>query len=124
MNAYIPIKTLIAAGATANGLLGERVYSGKLPQSATYPAAVIKQVSYRGTNSKTHPSGLHFIGVQIDVYGTRIADVATAADAIRTGIEYQSSGSVKHIEFTGMQDDFNDKAELFRKITEYEIAWQ
>lgn len=124
MNVYVPIKTLIAANVTANGLLSGRVYAGVLPQSPTYPAAVVNMIGLRNTNSKTSAGDLQHISVQIDVYGATVESVSATSAAIKTAIEYQTSGSVQHIEFTGLRDGFTEKAELFRKINEYDLAWQ
>jgi len=59
MNVTGPIKTLIAANGTANGLMAGRVYPGVLEQETSYPAAAINVVSTAPTNSKTTASSLH-----------------------------------------------------------------
>lgn len=124
MNVTGPIKTLIAANGTANGLLSGRVYPGVLEQETTYPAAAINMIDVSPTNSKTAASSLDIVRVQVDVYGTTYATAAGAAAAIRTALDYQSSGSLKHIQFEGQRDMFSAKPELFRIMQEYSIAWK
>lgn len=124
MNVYVPIKTLIAANVTANSLLSGRVYARILPDQPTYPAAVVTLTGVGNTNSKTTASTLDFPRVQVDIYGTTMASVGSTAAAIRAALDYQTSGSLQHIEFAGMSDGFTENPELFRVITEYEIAYQ
>jgi hypothetical protein len=124
MNVTAPLKTLIAANGTANGLFAGRVYPGVLEQETTYPAAAINITTVNPTNNKSAASTLDIVQVQIDVYSTTYATAAGAAAAIRTALDQSSSGSLKHIEFTGQQDMFSAKPELFRIMQTYSIAWK
>lgn len=122
MNVTGPIKDLIAADSTANGLLSGRVYAGVLPQNATYPAAVLNVITTTPTNTKTQASDLDFVRLQIDVYGSQLSSVANTASAIRGAIDFRATGSIKHIEYLTGQDGFSEKPELFRWIDEYTIS--
>lgn len=124
MNVTAPVKTLIAANGTANGIFAGRVYPGVLEQETAYPAAALNVVSTRAANSKTNASTLDTVTLQVDVYGTTYATAAAAAAAIRTAIDYQSSGSLKHIEFTGQEDMYSAKPELHRIMQTYSIAYK
>jgi hypothetical protein len=124
MNVTAPLKTLIAANGTANGLFAGRVYPGVLEQETAYPAAAINVTTVNPTNNKSAASTLDIVNVQIDVYGPTYATADAAAVAIRAALDYQSSGSLKHIEFTGQQDMFSAKPELFRIMQTYSIAWK
>lgn len=123
MNVTGPIKTLIAANGTANGLLAGRVYPGVLEQNSTYPAAALNVVSTRPMNSKTTASTLDRVTLQVDVYGETYATTADAAAAIRTAIDYKSSGSLNHIEYIGQEDMFTVKPELNRIMQTYSIGY-
>lgn len=124
MNVTGPIKTLIAANVTANGIFAGRVYPGVLEQETAYPAAAMNIVSVRPSNSKTTASTLDKVILQIDIYATTYATTATAAAAIRGAIDYTSSGSLTHIQFEGQQDMFSEKPELFRIMQEYSIGYK
>lgn len=124
MNVTGPIKTLIAANGTANGIFAGRVYPGVLEQETTYPAAAMNVVSTGPANSKTTASTLDKVMVQIDVYGSTYATTAAAAAAIRGAIDYTSSGSLTHIQFEGQEDMFSAKPELFRIMQTYSIGYK
>lgn len=124
MNVTGPIKTLIAANGTANGIFAGRVYPGVLEQETTYPAAVMNTGPTRPSNSKTTASTLDRVMLQIDIYGTTYATTADAAAAIRGAIDYASSGSLTHIQLENQQDMFSQKPELFRIMQEYSIGYK
>lgn len=124
MNVSGPIKTLIAANGTANGIFSGRVYPGVLEQETTYPAAAINTISVTPANSKTTASTLDRVMVQVDVYGTTYATTAAAAAAIRGAIDYQSSGSLTHIEFEDQKDMFSAKPELYRIMQTYSVGYK
>lgn len=124
MNVTGPIKTLIANNAPAHALMAGRVYPGVLEQETSYPAAAINVVSTAPTNSKTTASTLDRVLVQLDVYATTYAATAGAAAAIRTALDYQTSGSLTHIEFNGQEDMFSAKPELYRIMQTYSIGYK
>jgi len=124
MNISGPIKTLIDGDTTANAIFAGRIYPDILPDKSTYPAAVVNIVNTLPTNSKTNASGLDFVLIQVDVYGTTLTSVADGIEAIRGAIDYQTTGSLQHIEFRNAQSGFSGKPELFRWITEYSAAYQ
>lgn len=124
MNVTAPLKALIAANGTANTLMGGRVYPGVLEQESAYPAAAINVVTTGPTNSKTTASTLDRVTAQIDIYATTYATTAEAAAAIRTALDYTTSGSLTHIEFENQQDMFSAKPELFRIMQTYSIGYK
>lgn len=123
MNVSGPIKTLIAANSTANGIFSGRVYPVVLQQETAYPAAVINTGAIRPHNSKTSASTLDRVMVQIDIYGSTYASTADAAAALRTAIDYTSSGSLGHIECENQQDMFSAKPEIFRIMQTYSVGY-
>ena len=124
MNVTAPLKALIAAHSPANTLMGGRVYPGVLEQESAYPAAAINVVTARPTNSKTTASTLDRVTAQIDIYATTYAATAGAAAAIRTALDYTTSGSLTHVEFEDQQDMFSAKPELFRIMQTYSIGYK
>lgn len=131
MNVSGPIAEIIELDATANALMGGRIYPNVLKQETTYPAAAVTLVSNRPTNTKTQASDLDLVSVQIDVYGQTYSSTAGASAAIRTALDY-FSGSVtltgggtvivRHLEYKGQSDGFTESAELHRIINTYSIA--
>ena len=124
MNVTAPLKALIAANSPANTLMGGRIYPGVLEQESAYPAAAINVVTTGPTNSKTAASTLDRVTVQIDIYATTYAATAGAAAAIRTALDYTTSGSLTHVEFEDQQDMFSAKPELFRIMQTYSIGYK
>jgi hypothetical protein len=124
MNITGPIIALIAANAPANALLGGRVYPQKLKQSTAYPAAAINVTDTNPNNTKTGPSDMDRVLVQIDVYASNATAAAEAAEAIRVAIDYQGSGDIECIFFRRTLDGLSEKPELIRKLTEYSIIYR
>ena len=124
MNVTAPLKALIAANSPANTLMGGRIYPGVLEQESAYPAAAINVVTTGPTNSTTAASTLDRVTVQIDIYATTYAATAGAAAAIRTALDYTTSGSLTHVEFEDQQDMFSAKPELFRIMQTYSIGYK
>lgn len=121
MNISGPIISLIAANTTANNLLGGRVYPDVLKQSTTYPAAAINIKGNDPNNTKTGPSDLDRVTVQIDVYGTTPTSASETEDAIRGALDYQSTGDIAGIFYLRTISGFSEKPELFRRISEFSI---
>lgn len=124
MNVTGPIIDLIADNATANGLLGGRVYPQVLKQSTTYPAAAINVKGTDPANTKTGPSDMDRVLVQIDVYAATATAAAQTSEAIRGAIDYQVSGDIAGIFFIREIDGLSEKPDLIRKLTEYSIIYR
>lgn len=124
MNVSGPIIDLIAADATANALLGGRVYPQVLKQSTTYPAAAINVKGTDPTNTKTGPSDMDRVLVQIDVYAFTPTAAAQTAEAIRGAIDYQETGDIAGIFFQREIGGLSEKPELIRMLTEYSIIYR
>ena len=121
MNISGPIISLIAANTTANNLLGGRVYPDVLKQSTVYPAAAINIKNNDPNNTKTGPSDLDRVTVQIDVYGTTPTSASETEEAIRQALDYQTTGDIAGIFYLRTISGFSEKPELFRRISEYSI---
>ncbi len=124
MNITGPLISLIASDATANGLLGGRVYPQVLRQSSAYPAAAINVKNTDPANTKTGPSDLDRITVQIDVYAANATAAEQASEAIRGILDYNSTGDIECIFFLRTIDGLSEKPELIRKLSEYSIIYR
>ena len=121
MNVSGPIISLIAANSTANTLLGGRVYPDVLKQSTTYPAAAINIKDNDPSNTKTGPSDMDRVLVQIDVYATTATAASEAEEAIRAALDYQTTGNIAGIFYKRTISGFSEKPELIRRISEYSL---
>ena len=124
MNVTGPIIDLIAGNTPAHALLAGRVYPQVLKQNTAYPAAAINVKDINPTNTKTGPSDMDRVLVQIDVYASNATAAAEASEAIRVAIDYQGSGDIECIFFLRSIDGLSEKPELIRKLTEYSIIYR
>lgn len=131
MNVSGIVAKVIAADATAYGLLSTRVYPGVVKQQAGYPAIAVNLILPGPTNTKTQASDLDITMVQVDVYGETYATTAAASSAARTALEYYSGTvtltgggtvNVAHIEYKSERDGYVERPDIFRRICEYSIA--
>lgn len=131
MNVTGPIKVLIAANGTANGLLAGRVYPGIIPHGTTFPAAAVTIVGGNGNETKSGASDTDALRVQIDVYDSTYSGASEADEAIRSAIDFYAGAvtlpasggtvTINSISFLGHQDGFEKNPELYRKISEYRV---
>lgn len=123
MNYYATIRNYINGNSTANALLAGRVYAAMLPQSCSYPALVINTITTSPTNTKTAPSDLDILMVQIDIYSSKLEIADAVSSAVRDAIDYSASEPIRHIEFKKEMDGYSGKPELYRRICEYSITY-
>lgn len=123
MNIAGPISALIAANSIANGLLGGRVYANVLLQEGALPAAAISITDDTPNNTKTGPSDLDRILVQIDIYGNTYTEAAQTSDAVRAAIDYQvdEDNNIAGIFFLRTRDIYSDRPQKHRQLSEYSV---
>lgn len=123
MNIAGPISALIAADTTANELLGGRVYANVLLQEGVLPAAAISITDDAPNATKTGPSDLDRILVQIDIYGNTYTEAAQASDAVRAAIDYRvdNANNIAGIFFLRTRDIYSDRPLKHRRLSEYSV---
>lgn len=123
MNIAGPISALIAANSIANGLLGGRVYANVLLQEGALPAAAISITDDTPNNTKTGPSDLDRILLQIDIYGNTYTEAAQTSDAVRAAIDYQvdEDNNIAGIFFLRTRDIYSDRPQKHRQLSEYSV---
>jgi hypothetical protein len=88
---YPPIFQIVAADATATGLLGSNPVRfwpfGSAPQDETRPYATHQLVSGAPVNTITTPPRADRASVQVDAYGKTATEAWTVANAIAGAIE-------------------------------------
>ena len=131
MNVSGIVSILIAANATANGLIGGRVYPGVAKQETAYPCVVVNLIAPNPTNTKREASDLDLALVQVDVYGSTYSSTAAASEAIRTAIDYHSGTvtlagggtiNVASITYLTESDGYVEVPDKFRRMCEYTIS--
>lgn len=72
MNAVIVMRSLLLAHAPVTALVGQQVYAGDIPQTATLPAIGIREISRveQDTVARSGPVTLVTARVQVTVYAT------------------------------------------------------
>jgi hypothetical protein len=90
MNITGPIKAIIDADATANGLLAGRIYpGGRAAQTPTLPYATLQVLpGGRPANTKSGYSTLDQVMIQINVWSDTYQSAAETAEAIRWAIDF------------------------------------
>lgn len=131
MNIPGPLRAIIAANGTANGLLSGRIYPKVAPKGYTLPLAVINVISTNPANTKTGVSDADIALVQIDAYGETYASAAAVSEAIRQAIDHyrgdvvagQNTYGIDLIEFAGAHDEYEEDAKVYRFLCEYTLRY-
>lgn len=88
---YPPIFQLVAANATATGLLGSNPVRfwpfGAAPENETRPYATHQLVSGQPVNTITTPPRADRASVQVDAYGKTATEAWNVANAIAAAVE-------------------------------------
>ncbi len=108
------IRTRLLADATVAALVGTRVYTGKMPQDATFPLITLTKVDKVSGLTLDGTVGPNQVRVQIDCWDSGVDGVRALADAVN-GNDSQSSGGPLH-GFAGMSAD--DRLRLVELLAE------
>ncbi|HEY8342035.1 MAG TPA: DUF3168 domain-containing protein [Calditerricola sp.] len=78
----------LKGNAGVQAILGQRIYSLKLPDNLTnWPAATIQRVSTVRHHTKLGPAGLTDSRIQVSIFGPDFLAVTQAADAVRAALD-------------------------------------
>ena len=78
----------LKGNAGVQAILGQRIYSVKLPDNLTnWPAATIQRVSTVRHHTKLGPAGLTDSRMQVSIFGPDFLAVTQAADAVRAALD-------------------------------------
>lgn len=109
----------LLADAGVSAIAATRVYAKSLPQSPTYPALVIHNVSGTSEHSQDGPSGLAEPRFQIDCFSPRKASsvllvlaVQTALDGFQGTMGGGGGVSVDAVFVENRRDDYDDELEV------------
>lgn len=120
------IYQLLAAQAGLTAIVGSRIYPHHLPDDATFPALVFRQVSSKPDYSHDGDSELDTARIQFDAYGTTKAQavqVSTQVRALLSGRSYRPTIQSSFIE-NQLPDDYDEVLQAWRTITDYMITYR
>lgn len=80
------IRAHLTADASVIAAIGQRVYVAALPESPTYPAAVLKTLNTNREHSQSGSSGFATGAFDIDLVAPTIAAAKAAADLVRVAL--------------------------------------
>lgn len=80
------IRSHLTTTAGVVAALGQRVYIAALPESATYPAAVVQTLNVDRAHSQDGSSGFSTGAFDIDLLAPTIAAAKAAADLVRVAL--------------------------------------
>jgi hypothetical protein len=132
MNITGPIKAIIDADATANGLLAGRIYpGGRGKQTPTLPYATLQVLpGGRPSNTKSGYSTLDQVMIQINVWSDTYQSAAETAEAIRWAIDFWSDtvtvGATDYtlsISCVDWRDAAWDDSELFGFAYDFKVRY-
>ena len=84
----VSVRTYLLTKTAITDIVGQRIYSDKLPQGATLPAAVLKIQSERYDHAIDGLSGMVATRIQVECYATtRLVSNALADAVIWCGID-------------------------------------
>jgi hypothetical protein len=131
-----PVLVIVAADADAYAAVGARIYSHVLRQRPTYPAVVVQTIPGTPHGTKSGPSTVDELRVQIDVYadentaGGGLTAADDAAEKLRVALDYYR-GDLTYSGVTWAIDGisclvpphhaWNEDPEVFRVMSEYKF---
>lgn len=133
MNVTGPVKQLIVDSAPAAAVLGSRVYANIIPQSATFPAALLRITNVRPLSTKTGPSDLDIVTVACHSFAESYKTAQDCDELIRAAIDEYSGpvtvGAIVHgirlIEYKpGANEDFVEEPRMAQVSSVYSVCYQ
>ena len=113
------------AGVTA--IISTKSHAGRAPQETALPYVVFDIVSVEPTDSKTRPSSVDAVRVQIDCYATTYAGVEALNDAVRSALDAYTIGAtvngvkVDGIKYITENATIDEETDIFRRSSDYQI---
>jgi hypothetical protein len=124
------IRAILLADSTVSGLVGTRIYTGTMPQRATFPLVTLKKVDKVSDLTLSDAVGPNTLRVQVDCWaqdgaGTAGADnVRALADAVNGSDDQSNCGPLHGYKGTSAGQRINLLRLLIERSTEYESETQ
>lgn len=129
MNVSGPIRAIIAADTDANNTLQSRVYPGVFPEQYTLPAVAVNIVAVQPNPTKTGPSDVDMVMVQVDCYASTYGAAQNVCELVRTALDYYRGDvliagetiSIDFIDYEGQVDAWEEKPKEWRVSCDYSV---
>lgn len=126
-NATKAVKYILNNNAGVAAITGVKNHSGSAPQETLAPYVVFDIVSVEPTDSKTRPSSVDAVRVQVDCYATTYAGVEALNDAVRSALDaYAIGATVNGVKLDGIKyitenPSIDEETDLFKRSSDYQI---
>lgn len=133
MNVTGPVKQVIIDDASAAAVLGSRVYANVIPQSATFPAALLRITNVQPLATKTGPSDLDIVTLACYSFAENYNTAQNCDELIRAAIDDFSGpvtvGAIVHgirlITYKpGASEDFVEEPKMAQVSSVYTVCYQ
>jgi hypothetical protein len=119
------IRTILLADATVSGLVATRVYTGTMPQRATFPLITLKKVDKLSGLTLSDAVGPNTLRVQVDCWAQDVDGVRALADAVNGSDDQTTQGPLHgYSGVTGGGQRINLLRLLVERSTEFESDTQ
>ena len=121
------IKHILGNTAGVTAIVGTKSHAGRAPQETALPYVVFDIVSVEPTDSKTRPSSLDRIRVQVDCYATTYAGAEALNDAVRSALDaYTIGATVNGVKVDGIMyitenGTIDEETDIYRRSADYQI---
>lgn len=123
------LRSMLLADAAVSGLVGTRIYAGRLPQSHEYPAVTIDPVTEDDNNTLNSVGGLRWMRIEINAWALTYAEVNTLHKAVNTALN-GSKGLFNGIDIrsvtsmSGGRYFYEDSVEAHRRLRDYSVWYR
>ena len=113
------IKYILGNTAGVTAIVGTKSHAGRAPQETAAPYVVFDIVSVEPTDSKTRPSSVDAVRVQVDCYATTYAGVEALNDAVRAALDaYTIGATVNGIKYITENAAIDEETDIFRRSSD------
>lgn len=124
------LRNFIISDTAVAALVGSRMYPGRLPQAATFPAITYSTVSVVRGHNMQGPEGMPFTRLQLDMWGESFSDARAVAEAVRLRLDGFAGdiGSPPSVTIVGAfyeterTEGFEPEPDLYRISVDYQIV--
>jgi hypothetical protein len=118
------IRTILLADATVSGLVATRVYTGTMPQRATFPLITLKKVDKLSDLTLEDAVGPNTLRVQVDCWAQTVDGARALAEAVNGSDDQSTQGPLHGYSGTSGGQRINLLRLLVERSTEFESDTQ
>lgn len=118
------IRALLLADATVSGLVATRIYTGTMPQRATFPLITLKKIDKRSDLTLDDAVGPNTLRVQVDCWAQDVDGVRALAGAVNGSDDQSTQGPLHGYSGTSGSQRINLLRLMVERSTEFESETQ